>query len=262
LRVWLGEVDRALRLRSRVGLLLVTIAVGAAGVALYLAIDASQQSARTGDVQRLQGQIDALRSEASQATQLNGRLATARSLAGRASAEVAKLKAQVQGFQQKATAAARAPSRGAGSSPGTGPASSSTGSKGPATGARKSSSAAGATVSVAGNPKLGTIIVDSHGLTLYDFHRDEGAKSACYGACASVWPPLKTSGTPQTTGGVEASKLGTAKRTDGTTQVTYGGRPLYTYAGDRKPGDAKGNGITSFGGSWHALHPNGKEAGG
>ena len=126
----------------------------------------------------------------------------------------------------------------------------------------KSSNAGGTSVGIASNPKLGKILVDSQGLTLYDFQKDRGAKSACYGACAKIWPPLTTTGAPQGTGGAEASKLGTSRRSDGTTQVTYGGHPLYTYVGDTKPGDTAGNGITEFGGSWHALHPNGKEAGG
>jgi predicted lipoprotein with Yx(FWY)xxD motif len=122
------------------------------------------------------------------------------------------------------------------------------------------SSGAGA-VAVADNPKLGKILVDSKGFTLYDFHKDKGGKSACYGACANAWPPLTTSGAPQATNGAEAAKLGTAKRSDGTVQVTYAGHPLYTYVTDTKPGDVNGNDFSSFGAQWYALTPSGEEAG-
>jgi predicted lipoprotein with Yx(FWY)xxD motif len=116
-----------------------------------------------------------------------------------------------------------------------------------------------AVVSVANNPKLGKILVNSKGFTLYDFHKDKGTKSACSGACAKVWPPLTGSGTPTAKGGAEASKLGTTKRSDGTMQVTYAGHPLYTYVSDKQPGDVTGNDFTSFGGEWYALTPSGAE---
>lgn len=116
-----------------------------------------------------------------------------------------------------------------------------------------------AVVAAATSPEVGLIIVDSRGFTLYDFHKDQGAKSACYGACAEVWPPLISEGKPQASQGAMASKLGTTKRTDGTTQVTYEGHPLYTYEADTKPGEAKGNDIDSFGAEWYALQPNGEE---
>ena len=109
-------------------------------------------------------------------------------------------------------------------------------------------------------PKLGKVIVDAKGFTLYDFHKDKGGKSACYGACAKVWPPLLSEGQPQAGEGAMASKLGTTKRKDGTLQVTYAGWPLYTYEADKKPGDANGNDIDSFGAEWYALQPSGEEA--
>jgi predicted lipoprotein with Yx(FWY)xxD motif len=118
-----------------------------------------------------------------------------------------------------------------------------------------------AVVSVATAPKLGQIIVDSKGFTLYDFHKDKGTKSSCYGACAGVWPPLTTEGTAQAEGGAMASKLGTTKRSDGTIQVTYAGHPLYTYTADTKPGDVTGNDFSSYGAQWYALKPSGEEAG-
>ncbi len=116
-----------------------------------------------------------------------------------------------------------------------------------------------ATVTSASVPKLGRVLVDSRGFTLYDFHKDKGAKSACYEACAANWPPLTTEGSPGAGEGAMASKLGTTKRSDGTMQVTYAGHPLYTYAGDSKPGEANGNDVDAFGGEWYALQPNGQE---
>jgi predicted lipoprotein with Yx(FWY)xxD motif len=114
-------------------------------------------------------------------------------------------------------------------------------------------------VSAAKVGDLGTILVTSQGLTLYDFHKDKGSKSACYDACAAAWPPLLTEGNPQAQGPADRSMLGTTKRTDGTVQVTYNGWPLYTYAGDQGPGEANGNDIDQFGAEWYALQPNGQE---
>jgi predicted lipoprotein with Yx(FWY)xxD motif len=124
------------------------------------------------------------------------------------------------------------------------------------------SQADGAVVSAAVTPKLGRAIVDPEGFTLYDFHKDRGATSSCYGACAQAWPPLLTRGSPQAGEGAIAAKLGTTKRKDGTVQVTYASHPLYTYAGDTKPGDTTGNDISSFGAQWYALGPSGEELGG
>ncbi len=114
-------------------------------------------------------------------------------------------------------------------------------------------------ISAASAPKLGKIIVDPQGFTLYDFHADKGTTSSCYGECAKVWPPLTTEGPPQTGEGAMASQVGTTKRKDGTIQVTYAGHPLYTYLGDKKPGEANGNDFSQFGAEWYALQPNGEE---
>ncbi len=114
------------------------------------------------------------------------------------------------------------------------------------------------TASTAGD--LGKVIVDSQGMTLYDFHKDKGGKSACYGACAKGWPPLLTEGKPQAGEGAMASKLGMVERTDGTTQATYAGHPLYTFVEDKKPGEANGNDVSAFGAQWYALLPSGEEA--
>jgi predicted lipoprotein with Yx(FWY)xxD motif len=123
------------------------------------------------------------------------------------------------------------------------------------------SQGSGAVVTVNVVPKLGKVIVNEDGMTLYDFHKDKGTTSSCYGACAGVWPPLTTEGKPTGAMGVSASKLGTTKRNDGTTQVTFAGHPLYTYTGDSKPGEANGNDLSTYGGQWYALQPNGEEAG-
>jgi len=117
-----------------------------------------------------------------------------------------------------------------------------------------------ANVSLAKVGDLGMVLVESKGFTLYDFHRDKGGKSACYGACAEAWPPLMTSGAPTSGNGASAAMLGTVERTDGTTQVTYNGHPLYTFVGDKKPGDGAGNDAKAFGGQWYALLGNGEEA--
>ena len=106
---------------------------------------------------------------------------------------------------------------------------------------------------------LGQVIVNSEGMTLYDFHKDKGTKSSCYGACEGFWPPLTTSGEPMVKGGAQASMLGTTERKDGTMQVTYNGHPLYTFVKDEKSGEANGNDYKAFGAQWYALMPNGEE---
>lgn len=114
-------------------------------------------------------------------------------------------------------------------------------------------------VSAAKAGDLGTVIVNSEGFTLYDFHKDKGGKSSCYGACAGAWPPLLTEGNPQAQGAAQRSLLGTTKRNDETLQVTYNGWPLYTFVGDKAPGEANGNDFSQFGAQWYALMPNGEE---
>jgi len=111
---------------------------------------------------------------------------------------------------------------------------------------------------------LGKVLVDSEGRTLYDFHKDKHSlysafSSACYGACAEDWPPLLTNTEPEAEEGASTTKLSTLQRKDGTLQVTYYGNPLYTYVGDKKPGEANGNDVTAFGGQWYALQPSGSE---
>ncbi|MEN3280245.1 MAG: hypothetical protein V7607_1385 [Solirubrobacteraceae bacterium] len=116
-----------------------------------------------------------------------------------------------------------------------------------------------ATVGVANNGNLGKILDNSDGRTLYLFAKDSGTNSACTGACASAWPPLRASGKPSVGVGASASVVGTTRRSDGQPQVTYNGHPLYTYAGDQNPGDTNGEGLTAFGGGWFALSPAGTQ---
>ena len=116
-------------------------------------------------------------------------------------------------------------------------------------------------VSLASVPKLGLVLVDSEGRTLYGFDGDRGTKSGCYGACAKAWPPLLTEGAPQPSNGTAAARLGTTERRDGTTQVTYAGHPLYRFTEDRKPGEANGAGAVAFGSHWFALTAAGKPLG-
>ena len=106
---------------------------------------------------------------------------------------------------------------------------------------------------------VGRILVDSKGITLYDFVQDKGTTSTCYGACAALWPPLLTTGKPIAGTGVRASLLGTTKRKDGKLEVTYGGHPLYYFVTDRKPGQTTGQGINQFGAPWWVISPAGKE---
>lgn len=106
---------------------------------------------------------------------------------------------------------------------------------------------------------LGMVLVDSKGMTLYDFRKDQGTESSCYGACEGFWPPLLTSGEPQPENGASASQLGTTERKDGKMQVTYAGHPLYTYVEDSSPGEANGNDVEKFGGEWYALNGEGAE---
>jgi predicted lipoprotein with Yx(FWY)xxD motif len=115
-----------------------------------------------------------------------------------------------------------------------------------------------ATVRVA-NSRLGRILVDSTGHTLYLFKGDSGASSACSGPCAVAWPPLRTGASRAVAAGASAALLGTIPRSDGARQVTYDGHPLYTFVKDRKPGEVNGQGLTAFGAAWFAVSSAGHE---
>jgi predicted lipoprotein with Yx(FWY)xxD motif len=110
----------------------------------------------------------------------------------------------------------------------------------------------GAKVSVA-STKLGPILVDKRGHTLYLFGKDKRGKSTCAGACAAFWPPLLTSGKPLAGPGVRSGLLGTTRRSDGRLQVTYNHHPLYTFVKDMRKGDTTGEGLNVYGAEWYAL---------
>jgi predicted lipoprotein with Yx(FWY)xxD motif len=129
----------------------------------------------------------------------------------------------------------------------------------PVTGLSKGTSGAApssgpAAVNVGQTAALGSFLVDSKGMTLYLFTKDTPNTSNCYGGCASYWPPLLTTGVPVAGPGVTASMLGTTKRTDGTTQVTYNGWPLYYYVSDKSAGDTTGENVQ---GTWFVITPAG-----
>ncbi len=107
---------------------------------------------------------------------------------------------------------------------------------------------------------LGTVLVNSRGLTLYMFVPDHQKKVTCKGQCAVIWPPLKIKKGQKPTAGGAAKKslLGTDKNPGGGRVVTYNRWPLYTYITDSKPGQAKGQALKLNGGYWYVLSPAGK----
>jgi predicted lipoprotein with Yx(FWY)xxD motif len=106
---------------------------------------------------------------------------------------------------------------------------------------------------------LGKVVTDSNGYTLYLFEKDtiNPPASNCNGACATNWPPVMAGSGDVGLQGIDRSLVGTVTRADGSKQVTLNGRPLYRYAKDAAPGDAKGQGA---GGTWFAVTPEGKKA--
>jgi predicted lipoprotein with Yx(FWY)xxD motif len=116
--------------------------------------------------------------------------------------------------------------------------------------------AAGASAVGTGSiPGIGTVLDDGKGFTLYHLSIDTSSKSMCSGSCAAEWPPLlATNGVPKASPTLNGT-LATIQRSDGGTQVTFDGMPLYTFAGDSGPGQATGQGLTDFGGVWSAVTP-------
>lgn len=108
---------------------------------------------------------------------------------------------------------------------------------------------------VARHPTLGQVLSDGAGRTLYVFTGDGRNSSTCDASCAQTWPPLKSGGSPRASEGVKADLLSTFTRPDGSLQVAYAGMPLYYFAGDAAPGDAKGQNV---GGAWFVLSPMGE----
>jgi predicted lipoprotein with Yx(FWY)xxD motif len=116
-----------------------------------------------------------------------------------------------------------------------------------------SSATALKTVTISGT----AVVTNAGGLTLYWFAPDTATKSNCNGGCAQIWPPVKG---PATAGTGVTGKLSTITRSDGSTQATYNGHPLYTYTADTAPGQANGNGINASGGVWHEVTVSGATA--
>lgn len=139
-------------------------------------------------------------------------------------------------------------------------------SSGPTSSAGSSASNAAAT-SASPSTRQGAVIATSSGsqgtfLTasgraLYLWVADPRGQSACSGACAQVWPPLLTKGTPMVSGNASSGDVGTITRSDGTKQVTYKGHPLYFYVTDTGPGMTAGQGSNSFGAKWWLVGPSG-----
>jgi predicted lipoprotein with Yx(FWY)xxD motif len=117
-----------------------------------------------------------------------------------------------------------------------------------------------ATVQTRNIKKLGTVLVNSKGLTLYMFVPDKQKKVTCKGSCAAIWPPLKLKAGQKATAGGAAKKglLGKDKNPSGGFVVTYNRWPLYTYVADSKPGQASGQALDLNGGLWYVLSPSGK----
>ena len=114
--------------------------------------------------------------------------------------------------------------------------------------ASEAPAAAGTTVAL-GTTSLGEVLVDGKGMTLYMFTADADGKSACSGDCLASWPVLAGEGvTPGA--GLDAADFGTITRDDGSSQVTFFDMPLYTFVGDKAPGDVTGQGV---GGKWYVL---------
>lgn len=108
------------------------------------------------------------------------------------------------------------------------------------------------TVKMAEDPKLGTILTDVKGMTLYLYTKDTSGVSNCYDACATNWPPLLASSSMQSWPAGLPGTLGTTARKDGAMQLTYNGMPLYLYAKDTKAGDTVGQGVGSV---WFVVKP-------
>jgi len=122
----------------------------------------------------------------------------------------------------------------------------------PAPSATASAAAAAAVELKTESTKLGTVLADKKGKTVYWFAKDTSTTSACTGACAIAWPPVL--GMPQAASGSSLTgKFGTVRRSDGTVQATYNGHPLYTFEGDTAPGQTNGNGVIAFGAAWSVI---------
>lgn len=113
-------------------------------------------------------------------------------------------------------------------------------------------SSGGSSSAVLTSAKIGgaMVLTNSKGLTLYTFAPDTATKSNCTGKCATFWPPV--AGPASARAGIKG-QVGMITRADGSIQATYGGHPLYTFSGDKAPGQNHGNGINANGGLWKEI---------
>jgi predicted lipoprotein with Yx(FWY)xxD motif len=105
---------------------------------------------------------------------------------------------------------------------------------------------------------FGNVLFDGRGFVLYAFTKDRRGRSVCAGACAKAWPPYVVRGSLRAGVGVKASLLRTIRRANGSRQVTYAGKPLYYYVGDKKPRQILCQNVEEFGGLWLVVRPSGK----
>ena len=145
---------------------------------------------------------------------------------------------------------------GCGSSSSSSSAPAATSSPATSTASASSAAAAGTSVGIAKDSN-GTYLTGATGRALYLWVADANGKSSCNGACAKVWPPLLTKGSPVAATGVNAGDLGTVTRSDGSLQVTYKGHPLYYFVTDTGAGKTTGEGSNSFGAKWWLVAPSG-----
>ena len=120
-----------------------------------------------------------------------------------------------------------------------------------------SASAPKASSVAAASSRFGTILFDGRGFVLYTFTKDTQGRSACAGAGAKAWPPYNVTRPRMGRPGNAAGRRGTIRRSDGSRQATYAGRPLYHYVGDRKPRQILCQNVSEFGGLWLVVRPNG-----
>jgi len=113
----------------------------------------------------------------------------------------------------------------------------------------------GATL-ITSDSEFGPMLYDDSGQPIYLFTAESGPSPACYDECAADWPPVLTSGAPQATAGVRPRLLGSTRRSDGGTQVTYAGHPLYYYAHEGKY-QVLCHDVDEYGGTWLVVRPNG-----
>lgn len=123
----------------------------------------------------------------------------------------------------------------------------------------KNENAPKGTVITSGDSEFGTMLFNNEKQAIYIWELEESPEAECYGNCAEAWPPVLTDGAPIASGSVNGELLGTTKRTDGSTQVTYNGHPLYYYAHE-KAGEVKCHNISTHGGLWWVIQPSGMKA--